>query len=89
MSQAALLPLLQRGLLLCLACVVPPLLGAALCGGLVDFLQGRFALSEPSPPALARILGGFLTLLFIAPWLGGEIVRFASELWTMLPAFGS
>jgi type III secretory pathway component EscS len=82
----SMLPLLERALLLCLSCVLPPLLGAALCGGLVDFLQGRLGVSEPAPAALARILGGLLALLLFAPWLGGEVLRFAAALWTTLPA---
>jgi type III secretory pathway component EscS len=82
------LSLVERGLLLCLAGALPPLLGAALCGGLVDFALGRFGLSEPAPAALARIAGGLLTLLLVSPWLGAEVTRFASALWTMLPALG-
>lgn len=85
MNPPAMLPLFERALLLCLSCVLPPLLGAALCGGLVDFLQSRLGLSEPAPAALGRILGGFLALLLFAPWLGTEILRFAATLWTTLP----
>lgn len=85
MNPPAMLPLFERALLLCLSCVLPPLLGAALCGGLVDFLLSRLGISEPAPPALGRLLGGFLALLLFAPWLGAELVRFAATLWTTLP----
>lgn len=88
MNTPAMLSLVQRGLLLCLAGLLPPLLVAALCGGLVDFVQGRFGVNEPAPPALARILGGLVTLLFVSSWLGGEFLRYAGALWTLLPALG-
>jgi type III secretory pathway component EscS len=73
---------------LCLYASLPALCGAALCGGLVDFLQSRFGVSEPSPPALARLFGGLSGLALTAPWLGREIARFADALWTLLPALG-
>jgi type III secretory pathway component EscS len=85
MSTAAMLQLLERALVLCLASVLPPLLGASLCGGFVDLVQGRFGITEPAAPALARILGGLVALLLFAPWIGGEVVRFSAALWTMLP----
>lgn len=88
MNEAVFVTLLQRGLLLCLWGVLPPLLLAALFGGLVDFVQGRLGIAEPAPPTLARLLAGFVTLLLCAPWLGGEVARFATALWASLPALG-
>lgn len=88
MSEAAFAALLQRGLLLCLFAALPPLFVAGLCGGLIELLQGRLAVSEPAAPALARLFGGFATLLFLAPWLGREIGHFSSSLWALLPMLG-
>lgn len=89
MSEPALLALVQRGLLICLVTALPPLLGAALCGGLADFVQGRLGVAEPAPPALARLVGGLGTLLLVAPWLGAELGRYSAALWTLLPTLGS
>lgn len=88
MNETALASLVQRGLLICLATALPPLLGAALCGGLADLVQGRLGVSEPAPPALARLVGGLGTLLLIAPWLGAEIGRYSAALWSILPTLG-
>lgn len=88
MSEAALTALVQRGLLIVLATALPPLLGAAVCGGVADFVQGRLGVAEPAPPALARLLGGLGTLLLVAPWLGGEISRYSAALWAILPTLG-
>lgn len=88
MSEAALLSLVQRGLWLCLLGALPALLVASLCGGLVELVLRRLGVTEPAPPALARLCGGLLTLLFLGPWLGTEVARFASALWAMLPVLG-
>lgn len=88
MNDAALVALAERALLLCLLLALPSLLVAALCGGLVGWLQARLGVAEPTPPALARLLGGLLSLLLLAPWLGREIVRYASALWALLPTVG-
>jgi type III secretory pathway component EscS len=88
MSTAALIAMAQRGLLLCLVLSLPPLCAAALCGGLADFLLGRLGVAEPAPAALARLLGGFLALLLLSPWLGSELARHAGALWATLPALG-
>ncbi len=88
MTEAALYTLAQRGLLLCLVAALPPLVVAALCGGLVELLLGRLGVSEPTAPALARLVGGFLTLLFLAPWLSSEMTRYATALWAQLQVLG-
>jgi type III secretory pathway component EscS len=85
MSDPVLLDLSQRALLLCLAGVLPPLTVAALCGFLVDLVQSRLGVSEPALPSLARLVGGLGTLLMMAPWLAGQLTRFAAMVWTGLP----
>ncbi len=86
MTDAALLALFERAMWLCLLLALPPLLVGALAGGLVGLLQARLGVSEPSPPALARLLGGLSTLALLSPWLGREVLRFASALWAALPS---
>ena len=88
MTDSALLALFERALLLSLLLALPPLLMAALAGGAVGLVQARLGIHESSPPALARLLAGFVTLVLLAPWLGRETLRFASALWTALPALG-
>ncbi len=85
MTDVALLTLFERALLLCLLLALPPLLVGALAGGVVGILQARLGVSEPSPPAVARLLAGIGTLVLLGPWLGREVLRFASALWTALP----
>lgn len=85
MTEAALLTLFERALLLCLLLALPPLLIGALAGGLVGWLQARLGISEPSPPALARLVAGMGTLVLLSPWVGREVLRFASALWAALP----
>lgn len=86
MTDSALLALFERALLLSLLLALPPLLMAALAGGAVGLLQARLGIQESSPPALARLLAGLVTLVLLAPWLGRETLRFAAALWTALPA---
>jgi type III secretory pathway component EscS len=88
MSELHLLSMLQRGLLLCLILCLPPLVAAAVSGALLDYLLSRLGVAEPAPPALARLFGGFLALLLLAPWLGHEVARQASSLWATLPTLG-
>jgi type III secretory pathway component EscS len=85
MTDVALLTLFERALLLCLLLALPPLLVGALAGGVVGILQARLGVSEPSPPAVARLLAGIGTLVLLGPWLGREVLRFASALWAALP----
>ncbi|MBL9004431.1 MAG: flagellar biosynthetic protein FliQ [Myxococcales bacterium] len=89
MSDAALLTLFERALLLTLLLALPPLLMAALAGSLVGLLQARLGIHEATPPALARLLAGLLTVILLAPFLGRETLRFASALWSALPGLGS
>ena len=86
MSDTALLALFERALLLTLLLALPPLLMAALAGGVVGLVQARLGIHEATPPALARLLAGPLTVIVLAPWLGRETLRFASALWAALPA---
>ncbi len=88
MSPAALLELVQSGLVLLLGCALPPLLAAALAGAAVDFVQARLGVREPTPPALARLGAGFLALLLCAPWMAQRFSQFATALWAALPAYG-
>lgn len=85
MTDAALLTLFERALLLCLLLALPPLLIGAVAAALIGLLQARLGITEPSPPALARLLAGLGTLVLLSPWLGREVLRFASALWAALP----
>lgn len=77
--------LLGQALLLLVAAVAPPLLVGAAAAALVDFVQGRLGVREPTPPALARLVCGGLAAVALLPWLGGELVRFATRLLSALP----
>lgn len=88
MSDATLLALFERALVLTLLLAVPPLAMAALAGGLVALVQARLGVHEATPPALARLLAGLLTVILLLPWLGHETLRFTLSLWAALPALG-
>lgn len=85
MSAGAAHGLLLSALGLLLAAVLPPLLIGAVAAALLDFAQARLGVREPTPPALARLLCGGLTLVLLLPWLGPELVRFSVRLLSALP----
>lgn len=88
MSEAALLHLTKQGLLLVLYGAGPPLIAGALAGTLTDLLQRRAGVEDSALPGVARLLVGLLTVLALAQTTAGQLARFASALWTLLPTLG-
>jgi type III secretory pathway component EscS len=88
MSDATLLRLTEQGLLLALYCAGPPLVAAALAGAVTDLIARRAGIEDPGLPRVARVAALMLTVLALAPLWAGQLARFASALWTALPALG-
>lgn len=88
MNDAALLRVTEQALLLVLYCAGPPLVVGALVGAVTDFVQRRAGIEDSALPRLARLFGGLLTALALAPWSGRQLVQLASALWTALPTLG-
>jgi type III secretory pathway component EscS len=88
MNEAALVRLTEQGLMLVLYGAGPPLLAGALAGALTELVQRRAGIENSGLPGVVRLLVGGLTALAVGPATAGQLVRFASALWTALPTLG-
>jgi flagellar biosynthesis protein FliQ len=80
-----LLHLAREALLLALLLSAPALASALAVGLLTGIAQAVTQIQEPSlgvVPRLAAVLG---SLAVAAPWLGGQIVRFAADCLSLVP----
>ena len=63
-----------------------PVLGAALVVGLVvSVLQTATQVQEQTLSFVPRLAAALLALAIAGPWIGAQLVRFTSSLWSAIP----
>lgn len=80
--------LLSQGLTLLLLAAAPPLLAAALCGAIADWVLARLGAREPGLPTLVRLGAGLMALAATAPALVQALLRFHLAVLQALPVAG-
>lgn len=63
-----------------------PVLGASLVVGLVvSVLQSVTQVQEQTLSFVPRLVAALLALAIAGPWMGGQLARFTTRLWSSLP----
>lgn len=76
MNEAQILTYTGQTLLLILLLSLPPILVAAFVGTLVSLLQALTQIQEQTLSFAIKLIFVIITILFTAPWLGGELYNF-------------
>jgi flagellar biosynthetic protein FliQ len=72
----SLLELTASGLYLVLLLAAPVIVACALVGIVVGVLQAVTQVQDPAISFAPRLVAGGLALVFAAPWIGAQLVRF-------------
>ncbi|HSX12104.1 MAG TPA: type III secretion system export apparatus subunit SctS [Rhabdochlamydiaceae bacterium] len=74
-----------HALLLILILSGPPILISTILGLLVAVFQAATQIQEQTLSFMVKLFAVILTLLFMGGWLGGQIVSFATNIFTNFP----
>jgi flagellar biosynthetic protein FliQ len=80
-----LIRLLREGLLLALMMSAPVVLAALITGVLVSVLQAATQIQEQTLSFAPKLLAVMLALAATGPWIGGQLVRFGTVLFDVIP----
>jgi type III secretion HrpO family protein len=75
----------QEALLLALVLSLPVLAAALLVGLLVSFLQAVTQIQDTALSFVPKLLAVAVALAVSAGWIGGELTRLATRVFTQLP----
>jgi len=82
MFQTQVVQLSYQGLLLILVLSGPPILISMFFGLLVAIFQAATQIQEQTLSFTIKLCAVILTLIFLGGWLGGQIMGFASNIFT-------
>jgi flagellar biosynthesis protein FliQ len=80
MDTNAIILILREGLLLILLLSAGPMLASLIIGLTVSMLQAVTQLQEQTLSYVPKLIGVFLSLAVLGPWMISQIVRFAKTL---------
>ncbi len=86
MIAADLTRLLTEALYLVLLVSGPPLLVSLVVGLAVGLLQAMTQVQEQTLTFVPKLLAVGLVVTMLGGWMGAEVVRFTSQLWSSIPA---
>lgn len=75
----------REGLYLTLLLAAPPVLASLLVGLIISVLQTATQIQEQTLTLAPKIIAVALALLLSGPWIGAQLVRFATVLFEGLP----
>jgi flagellar biosynthetic protein FliQ len=78
--------LLTEALYLVLLVSGPPLLVSLVVGLAVGLLQAMTQVQEQTLTFVPKLLAVGLVVTMLGGWMGAEVVRFTSQLWSSIPA---
>ncbi len=85
MFQSQVVSLAYQGLLLILILSAPPILISMFFGILVAVFQAATQIQEQTLSFTVKLVAVILTLMFMGPWLGSQIMTFANTVFTHFP----
>ena len=85
MFQSQVIQLAYQGLLLILILSAPPILVSMFFGILVAIFQAATQIQEQTLSFTIKLVAVTLTLMFLGPWLGAQIMSFASNIFSHFP----
>jgi len=87
MFQAQVVQLAYQGLLLILILSAPPVLISMFLATLVAVFQAATQIQEQTLSFVVKLVAVILTLMFMGPWLGGQIMGLAVNIFTNFPGW--
>ena len=85
MFQTQIIQLAYQGLLLILILSAPPILVSMFFGILVAIFQAATQIQEQTLSFTIKLVAVTLTLMFLGPWLGAQIMSFSANIFTHFP----
>ncbi|MBP3753412.1 MAG: flagellar biosynthesis protein FliQ [Lachnospiraceae bacterium] len=82
MTSEAAVEMIRDGLFLILKCALPILLVSMVIGLVVSILQTITSIQEQTLTVVPKIIGIFLTLMFLGNWMMTNIVDYTTKLWS-------
>ena len=82
MTSEAAVEMIREGLFLILKCALPVLLVSTVIGLVVSIFQTITSIQEQTLTVVPKIIGIFLTLMFLGNWMITNIVNFTTDLWS-------
>lgn len=80
MDTNAIVSILREGLLLVLLLSAAPMLASLVIGLTISLFQAVTQLQEQTLSYVPKLVGVFLTIAILGPWMIAQIVRFAQTL---------
>ena len=87
MNEALIIENLSAALALILYLSLPPIVVAAVVGVLVSFVQALTQIQEQTLSFGIKLTAVTLTLFFIGPWLGAELLAFCLLMFERFPEY--
>ena len=85
MSQEMLLGLAREALLLMILASLPPIGASLVVGFFMSLLQATTQIQESTLSVVPKLCAAVLALVIAAPWIGGQLTRFTTQLLLALP----
>ena len=85
MFRTQVVQLAYQGLLLILILSAPPILISMFFGILVAIFQAATQIQEQTLSFTIKLVAVTLTLMFLGPWLGSQIMSFATNIFVNFP----
>ena len=82
MTTEAVMEMMQNGLFTILKTALPILLVSMAIGLIVSIFQTVTSIQEQTLTFVPKVLGIFLTLMFLGNWIMNNIVSFTTDLWS-------
>jgi flagellar biosynthesis protein FliQ len=89
MSQELLLSLAREALLLMILASLPPIAASLVVGFFMSLLQATTQIQESTLSVVPKLCAAVLALVIAAPWIGGQLTRFTTQLLLALPGVNS
>lgn len=81
MSVDTAVEIMRNGLFLVLKLAAPPLIVSLLIGLLVSVFQTVTSIQEQTLTFVPKVVGIFVTLMFVGNWMLNEMATFAQNMW--------
>ena len=87
MFQSQIVQLCYQGLLLILILSAPPVLISMFLGTIVAIFQAATQIQEQTLSFVVKLVAVTLTLIFMGPWLGQQILSFSANIFNNFAAW--
>jgi len=89
MDTSNILVLAREALLLMVLASLPPIAASLVVGFFMSLVQATTQLQESTLSVVPKLCAAVLALVVAGPWIAGQITRFATQLFLVLPDVAS